>query len=208
MEEPILREEHAIWQGPTYRDALEKWAILGFSHYDRDWSQTDHSCAGLDAKKANFTTQLLTQTVEGACDLRFFRDIAKACGAASLKERQTFWKQVVFFNYLPVCVDAHEIYRTASRTERARANQRFCEVLESCSPDRVFVFSKKAWKLMPATNEEQGSQPLTRLGVSTYEFGTYTADSRKVVACCLQHPTHADHSMLRAGVLAFLEKTR
>lgn len=199
-----MKEEHAIWQGAKYAEAAERWAVLGFSHYDRDWSKPDSSCAGLDAKKANFTTQLLTQTVEGRCDLRFFRDLAKAFGATDLEPRKRFWEQVVFFNYLPTCVDAHEMFRTATKAERERGNARFCQALATYKPDRVFVFSKKAWKLMPKTDEANRGEPSGSLHVSSYEYGTYTIDTHKQLACCLQHPTHADHSLLRQGVLAFL----
>ncbi len=208
MTTSAVREEHAIWEGSGYAVFPEKWAILGFSHYDRDWTQRDRSCGGLDAKKADFTLELLRQTVESGCDLRFFRDIAKACGAADLQERQAFWNRVVFFNYLPACVDASEMYRTATKAEQARGNQRFCEALQRHRPDRVLVFSKKAWKLLPPTDEEKAGQPLTRLGVLSYEAGTYSMDGYKVRACCLQHPTHADHALLRAGVQAFVEQCR
>ncbi len=202
-----MKEEHAIWQGAKYPGTAEKWAVLGFSHYDRDWSKPDSSCAGLDAKKAGFTTQLLTQTVEGRCDLRFFRDVAKAFGAEISEARKRFWEQVVFFNYLPTCVDAREMFRTATKAERERGNVRFCEALATYKPHRIFVFSKKAWKLMPQTEETKAGLPLRRLGVSTYEYGTYTVGGKKLLACCLQHPTHADHSLLRQGVLAFLDRT-
>ena len=199
-----VAEEHAIWQGAHYRQAREKWAIIGFSHYDRDWTQPDRSCSGLDARRADFTLQLLTQTVQGQCDLRFFRDIAKAFGMADREARQSFWNKVVFFNYLPHCVEGHEMYRTATYTERTRANERFREALATYQPHRVFVFSKKAWKLLPPTEEAKAGQPLRPLSVLTYVYGTYTTGTERSLACCLQHPTHADHSLLRRGVSAFL----
>ena len=197
-------EEHAIWQGAHYEQARERWTILGFSHYHRKWTQPDQSCSGLDARRADFTLQLLTQTVQGRCDLRFFRDVAKAFGMADREARQSFWNKVVFFNYLPHCVEANEKYRTATHAERRRANDRFCEALTRYQPHRVFVFSKKAWQLLPPTDEARAAQPLRPLSVLTYVYGAYTTGTGRSLACCLQHPTHADHSLLQKGVTAFL----
>ena len=202
-----MKEVHEIWQGPAYESSPERHAVLAFSHYDREVRQ---KCDGaLDARKADFTLRLLELVTHGKCEVRFFNDLAKLFGWTGARDRQEFWKRVVFFNYLPMCVDGDEIHRGARKEERAPANARFAEVLSERKPDRLFVFSRKSWALLPPREEETaGRVGLRELGVGGFTYGSYCVGGHRTLACGLRHPTRSDHGELRAGVEAFLAVQR
>ncbi len=182
--------EHVVWCGEKYKDSEERICIIGESHY-----------LNKDGRKAD--TPQLTRDVISArknhCEwLRFHLAVEH-----SFREGASLWDTVLFLNFFPRVLtedDKDDLLRRGRNSEIVKdARNRLNRILQAEMPNKLFVFSRKAWKLMPETEEERAGQkelePLTskRRKARKFEHGTYkvldsVGKARSVHAYGLQHP--------------------
>lgn len=178
--------EHRCWLGRSYSAGIDgqRVAICGFSHYSDEGDDPD------------LTNIVLTDVMNGA-RYRFFASIAQAFG---FEDVVSFWPRVLFFNFIPTSVGASaDRYSAGSADQIARGKARVLRLVDERRPDKLFVFSRKAWDNFPPTAEEMRGEPLHgALKWGTYEGG----DGRKTVAIGLRHPQFARADELRAAVTA------
>lgn len=177
--------EHDVWCPDGYLSPGihgQRIAIAGHSHWSDD---PDHP---------GFTRDLLQDVVDGD-RIRFFTSIAHYFGFEDVSE---FWSRALFFNFLPSLVGpGSERYGHGTQEQIAAGTARVTRILESHRPQKLFVFSTKAWHDFPLTEEDQGHLP--RKPFPSWQ--TYLLkDGAPVKACGLRHPQGADLARMTADV--------
>ncbi len=119
-------------------------------------------------------------------------------------DRAAFWSRVMFLNYLPDLVGSGENrYAWGTHDQHDRARARFQRVLDRRRPDKVFVFSMKAWDSMPGFRRaDPGGKPLGGEFPRSFEWGTYDAgsDGHVTAAFGLRHPQGASKDIMMRAV--------
>ncbi|PZU71071.1 MAG: hypothetical protein DI540_01055 [Sphingobium sp.] len=178
--------EHRCWLGGSYNAGIDgqRVAICGFSHYSDEGDDPD------------LTNIVLTDVMNGA-RYRFFVSIAQAFG---FEDAVSFWPRVLFFNFIPTSVGVSaDRYSAGSADQIERGKARVLRLIDEHRPDKLFVFSRKAWDNFPLTVEEMRGEPLH----GALKWGIYERQSgRKTVAIGLRHPQFARAEELRAAVTA------
>jgi hypothetical protein len=185
--------DHEAWVGPLYKVGGlhgQRVAIVGYSHHR----------AAEEEDKNDFTRMVVVGVVGGK-RLSFFTSISNAFAA---EDGPAFWNRVVFFNYLPDCVGTdEERYKPGTPHQIERAKMRFLKIIGETEPQKVIVFSTKAWPMLPPTIEEDRGAPLQSLGpyLPDIHWGTYrTLTGAVVYAFGVRHPQGAPAAPLRAAV--------
>ena len=180
-EQPL---EHREWVGEDYSSGIggQRVAVMGFSH----WGE-------LDEDRACVTEEVIAAVCDGRSHA-FFDQIQRYFGFG---QRAEFWSRVAFFNYLPDLVGTGENRHAWGRQDQHdRARVRFQQILDRRQPDKVIVFSMKAWDSMPAFRPADPSgRSLGRDGEfpRSFGWGTYDAglDGHVTAAFGLRHPQGA-----------------
>lgn len=182
--------EHVEWCPSGFREgglSGQRIAIAGHSHWSDD---PDHD---------GFTDVCLRNVISGEWRISFFTSIARYFG---FEDQATFWPQVMFFNFLPTMVggDLDRFgYGHADQLEAGRA--RVLRILDQHEPDKLFVFSTKAWREFPPTIEDNAkaeAQP-------PHHWHTYeTSSGHRVKAVGLRHPQGADRAEMTAQVQSLM----
>ncbi len=182
--------EHVEWCPDGYRGsglAGQRIAIAGHSHWSDD---PDHDA---------FTDECLRNVISGEWRIAFFTSIARYFG---YEDRATFWSSVLFFNFLPTKAgsgDERFAYGDAGQLEAGRA--RVLRILDHHQPEKLFVFSTKAWQEFPPTLEDAGhATPQPPLFWHSY----VTPNGHCVKAMGLQHPQGANRDAMTARVAALM----
>lgn len=178
--------EHAEWNPRGYREAGlfgQRIAIAGHSHSSDD---PDH---------ADATTDCLTNVISGEWkNIAFFNAIPHYFG---FEDRGAFWSNVMFFNFLPTVVGTRDRkfgYGSPDQLEAGRA--RVSRILDQHKPEKLFVFSSKAWREFPRTLEDQ-----TKTRDQPQSWHTYhTNDGHRVKAVGLRHPQGARRDQITEQV--------
>jgi len=177
--------EHQPWVGPRYKDGIneQRIAILGHSHHASGPED--------DPDSDSATIDCMRHIIAGEWSFKFFNEIQKYFGFDSDPD---LWNRVVFMNYLPERV---EKLRDGGTTDQLdRANKRFLKMLAERKPQKVFVFTKKGWDVLPQSieNEEgsrNGDRPLSP-EFPHFRWCTYKADNQTIYAYALPHPERAN----------------
>ena len=186
--------EHLHWQRTDKSGiAGQHIMIVGYSHY-RKKEDPDH---------AGFTRGAVRKVISGkekkyggamfSAVPSYFGDFA----------REDFWKKVLFFNFVPDSFLDTEKFATARGNQLEVAKKRFNKILGKEMPDKVFVFSRKAWRDCPLTEEEQTGL-CTPLSNGLDNWGTYAINGKKIRACGFRHPMRTDTKKMRSAVQEFL----
>ncbi len=189
--EAPLPLEHLEWVGEEYALGIggQRVAIVGFSH----WGNPEEEREGV-------TQDIVAAVCDGRS--RAFFDHVQHC--FGFDDRAAFWSKVLFFNYLPDLVGTGDNrYAWGTQEQHGRARERFQRILDRRRPDKVFVFSMKAWDSMPPFRP---ADPLAKpLGSGefprSFEWGTYDAGhgGHVTAAFGLRHPQDASMQLtLRA----------
>lgn len=185
--------EHLCWRPHGYDQGIGgmRIGICGYSHYTDD---EDHD---------GLTRDILGDVISGVASYRFFTAIASAFG---YKDVGDFWGRVLFFNFLPSAVgDSSLKFAAASEDENERARARVARILDEHEPDKVFVFSEKAWAAFPKTDEELSgaAAPPGEARDGTYK----TSRGHRVEAFGIRHPQGASAALLREAVSIAMMRT-
>ena len=174
--------EHRCWRPDRYHEGIagSRIAISGYSHYSNE---------GDDAELTNL---VVARVVSGESRYAFFTSVARAFGF----EPSAFWPRVIFFNFVPSIVGSSaDKFAVAGELENERARARVRRLLDEHAPDKLFVFSEKAWAAFPKTDGERAG--LIAKG-ALVKSGTYTTRSgKKVLAAGGRHPQGASANELR-----------
>jgi hypothetical protein len=152
--------EHEPWRGLSYEKGIDsnsqRIAVVGYSHH------------GNEEDTNKFTNNVVCKAIAGKCKLAFFNQIAGYFGSGNIA---VFWNWVLFFNYLPDLIGADDDrYKSGSEDQIERANGRFLRLLQEYVPQKVLVFSTKAWQSMPPTREEEAGRDPCASGRSYLVF--------------------------------------
>jgi hypothetical protein len=186
--------EHKHWPRKSL-EGIDKQhiAIVGYSHYGdlkKDSSTFTHWALGAFMKGKEVGDQ-------------FFPAIQSYFGFDGHPE---FWNYVHFFNFVPQCFAREKKYATADAATKKKAQDRFLRILREETPDKVFVFSRKAWNQCPSTVEEEDNRPCTPLKANPSDnWGTYRLDGHEVRVCGFRHPLYARHADVKRSVQEFLK---
>lgn len=100
-----------------------------------------------------------------------------------------------------------EKYAKGTKAQTQVATKRALGILSEHKPDKVFVFSRKAWIDFPPTDQErvrkQHCTPLIK-GMREPSWGEYTFGGHKTLACGFRHPQFSNGEALRIQVQEFL----
>ena len=183
--------DHKPWKGPLYDSAGingQRIAIVGHSHH-----------GGQDNN--GYTNAAVRDVISGRERYRFFTSIRNCFG---YNDDGDFWNRVLFFNFLPSSVGPDEDrYNRGTAKQVELARERFLRILSDQTPQKVIVFSKKAWSTLPETIEEAlpiGKLNLLEIEGKGCEWGTYPINGHVIVAFGLRHPQGADSALLRKTV--------
>ena len=179
--------DHRPWIGPDFRSAPreQQIAIVGYSHYS---DESDDEGA---------TEKCISCVINGE-RMPFFTKIAGYFGC----DAPAFWSRVAFFNFIPCFVGgSNELYKRGSSEQTEAGKRRVLRLLAEIKPQKVFVFSKKAWWDFPESIESKaGLEPHEPSGWVTYPAG----DGRIALAVGLQHPQWAKSDIQTAAVRSIL----
>lgn len=180
--------EHLPWKGPLYQSGLGgvRVAIIGYSHH-RKPEEPDHS---------NWTIDMMLGVASGTRRDKFFVKVQDYFGRPN---QPNFWNQVLFFNYLTDCVI--DFFGTG---QTGPANNRFKKIISTYLPDKVFVFSRKAWNGLSEEAESPPAQPLGMGLPHTFQSRIYKVNQRVVAAYGLKHPQYAKRDLMRRAVSQIL----
>lgn len=182
--------EHTEWCPREYcRGGLsgQRIAVAGHSHWSDD---PDHEA---------FTDVCLRNVISGEWRISFFTSIARYFG---FDEPADFWPNVLFFNFLPTMVgESGERFDNGRKDQWEAGRARVLRILDQHKPDKLFVFSTKAWQEFPPTIEDatgvEGQPPLYW---HTYEVG----NGHRVKAVGLRHPQGANAELMKAQVASLM----
>ncbi|HEX8302085.1 hypothetical protein [Sphingomonas sp.] len=141
--------EHDPHIGEAYAKSPDRTAIMGYSH----WAQEpDH---------AAFTTQTMRSVIDGKYqDISFFNFIP----AYFREERTYFWNRVMFLNFLPRKIGGPgDRFATGSAEATLAGKERALRLMEVYAPNRLFVFSRKAWEGLPSSLEDAAKVTAQRI---------------------------------------------
>lgn len=189
--------EHIPWQGEEYESGVagQRIAIVGYSHHRK----REHP------DSPSFTEDVVRQVISG--DLKTDSFFPRVPGYFGYDDRAAFWSRVLFFNFLPDCVEDEECYRPGNPSQIARGQERFLRIIREKEPDKVLVFTTKGWRDCPQTREQDAGRARTPLGANfpnNFSWGTYAADHHIIMAFGLRHPQGAIGQLMRDAVQSVL----
>jgi len=185
--------EHTEWVGDRYEGGGldgQRIALVLFSH----WGDVGDDHAG-------FTNDIIRGLMKGererALDMIqfYFAD----------PEPARFWPKVVFFNFIPDMVgDAAGRYGWGTTDQHKRGLARFKRILTEHCPQKIIVFSTKAWGLLDAPCEG-AEQQLGEEFPSTHLWGTFEASGHRALVFKLRHPQGASTALMTRAVRHILK---
>lgn len=177
--------EHTEWNPRGYQEAGllgQRIAIAGHSHWSDD---PDHSA---------FTEDCLRNVISGDWRIAFFTSIARYFG---FEDQLTFWSNVLFFNFLPTKVGTGDERFRDGRDQAEAGRARVLRILNQHQPEKLFVFSTKAWLEFPSTVEDQAK---TEAEPPLHWHTFVTPSMHRVKAIGLRHPQGADYISMTTQV--------
>jgi hypothetical protein len=193
-----MREELFMEHDPWRREIEsglngQHIAIVGYSHYRKE-TEEDHS--GLTNKVMN---DVLTSKQKGDS---FFSTVPTYFDS---NDREDFWRRVHFFNFVPEAFVYGKKYASANKCQIEKARTRFLNTIRELKPDKVFVFSRKAWLAFPEALEERNGHCTALNFDNSDNWGSYDIGCKIVRVCGFRHPLFARGANLRPSVCEFLD---
>jgi hypothetical protein len=190
MREVVVVIEHAAWLGPDYKLSInqQRVAIVGYSHWREEG----------DEDTVEATRECLRQVISGEWNIQFFNQIRNYF---FYEDHGTFWRRVMFFNFLPNCVLRSEKFKRGTDEQITCAQDRFLRLIREQLPDKVLIFTARHWAF-PRTDsvrQQLGSFP-------KFSWGTYRVDDHTAKAFFLRHPQGASGELMRGAVKYVLDE--
>lgn len=134
---------------------------------DEPWIGPDYA-RGLDGLKIAIVGCSRDQRVDDP-EHDFFRSVRKYFGDPPVGE---FWNRVAHFTLMHDGIGVQEV------------KTRFIDMLRETKPDKVLVFSMKAWRLLPPTAEEERGErcPVLAREFLVFSQGTFVVDGKIIGA--------------------------
>ncbi|QYE35239.1 hypothetical protein KZX46_04355 [Polymorphobacter sp. PAMC 29334] len=190
--------QHEPWVGLNYGSGAfngEKIAIVGYSHWDND----------IDTNEK--TKETLAGVATGSTvEIAFFNKIM----GYFKRDDPAFWNEVMFFNFIPNTIGTGDERHDSGTDEQHRLGQaRALALMEEHKPDRVFVFSAKAWRNFPKSIEDLAELQADEIIPEEAEFvrNHYRVEDHVVLAFGLRHPQGAADAIMYPAVAAALRMT-
>jgi len=137
-------------------------------------------------------------------NIAFFKKIPDYFG-----QSLTFWNDVLFFNFLPDIVgDGENRYGSGTTQQIIRGKARFLRLVEQHAPDKIFVFSKRAWRQLPPKAEETKGlecEPISE-EMPSFQRGSYRGPRGSVSVFGLRHPQFARDDEMKQVIKLALER--
>jgi hypothetical protein len=195
---------HNAWvRRREFQDGIngQRIAIIGHSHHD------DPNGSNEPDDDAN-TERTLEHMLSGHPDWQF-RFFDRVLAFFDYNTHAEFWPRVLFMNFLPQRVAG--IYDNGTPDQQQRGRDRFLKVMAEHKPDKIFVFSKKAWSQLPASldrgpDNEYGEYPLGT-AFPQISWCRYRFDNEISYAYGLKHPQYASVAKTRDAVRHILAST-
>lgn len=168
--------QHEPWVGPHYERGIDGARVLvaGYSH----WSDETDS--------EGFTRRQVRLWAAGDEPRPFGPRLRAFFGFDDPAE---FWNSVAFFNTLPRLVGGPEQrFECGDEQQRREVPQRVRDVIASVRPNRIFVFSRKAWRIWPDYTGSLRDGTLRIAEVGEFDAGSYTYPGGEAVAFGFAHP--------------------
>ncbi len=185
--------EHAPWIGASYEAGIggKRVLVVGYSH----WSE--------EADRTDFTQDQVQQWAAGEEPMPFGPRLRTFFGDA---DAFTFWNSIAFFNALPSLVGgADERYADGTPEQIAAIGPLVLRLIAELEPDRIFVFSKKAWKRWPAYTGTLTEHTLLVDEVGAFDAGSYRHGRGEAIAFGFNHPQYSPVAPTRRAVTAALQ---
>ena len=185
--------QHEPWIGSDYEQGVEGARVLvaAYSH----WSA--------EPDTAEFTKREVRAWVGGdepepfGPRLRAFFNIDRP---------DEFWRRIAFFNTLPRLVGGPgDRFAHGDQSQLGEVSQRVLDVIEAVQPDRIFVFSRKAWHIWPDYTGSLKEGTLRIADVGEFDAGTYKHPRGEAVAFGFTHPQFTPVVPTRIAVAAALK---
>ncbi len=167
-------------------------AIVGYSHYRKE---TEKDYPGLTNKVMK---DVLCGKQKGDS---FFSTVPTYFGS---RDRADFWRRVHFFNFVPEAFVYGKKYAAANEDQVKKAGTRFIHIISELKPDKVFVFSRKAWIAFPEAIEEPNGLCTPLNSDKTDNWGSYDIGCKVVRVCGFRHPLFASTQKMQPSVSEFL----
>jgi len=188
--------EHLHWQRKDQSGiAGQHVMIVGYSHYTKK-DDRDHK---------DFTNVAVNEVIygnDGKYGGAMFSSIPRYFG--NYANRGDFWKKVDFFNFVPNSFLDKTKYANANSEQNEIARIRFRRILSEERPDKVFVFSRKAWRSCKDALQEADLNHAPFSYKLDGNWGTFVADGKIIPVCGLRHPMLANAEEMRTAVQSFL----
>jgi hypothetical protein len=191
--------EHLHWQRKD-QSGIEgqHLMIVGYSHYTQK-NDRDHE---------DFTKAAVNKVIYGD-DRKYggamFSSVPRYFG--DFANRGDFWKKVDFFNFIPNSFSDQTKYANANSEQNEIARSRFRRILCEERPDKVFVFSRKAWRACQGTLQKAALDCVILASESDRNWGTFVMDNTIIPVLGLRHPMLANAEKMRAAVQEFLKSS-
>ncbi|WP_375271384.1 hypothetical protein [Sphingomonas sp.] len=188
--------QHEPWVGSNYAVGLDgqKVLIVGFSH----WGE-------LEKDNPMITKEVVSAWARGEENVPFCPRIRSYFGDV---DPSTFWHSVAFANTLPTLVgEADQRYAEGTKEQRDAIPDRAYGLIEQLKPDRIFVFSRRAWSLWPHyTGSLQNGALLVDEG-GEFDAGSYSHEDGEAIAFGFPHPQFTPVEPTKRAVAAALKAT-
>jgi hypothetical protein len=187
--------EHQAWVGSDYERGLggQRVLIAGFSH----WSD--------EPDTIDFTKNQVRSWAAGDEPKPFGVRLRAFFGIDNPAE---FWNGIAFFNTLPTLIGgAIARFADGDEEQRRAVPKRVLGIIGELQPDRVFVFSRKAWHVWPDYTGGLRNGTLRVAGVGEFDAGAYRHSRGEALAFGFSHPQFAAVGPTRTAVSAALSAT-
>lgn len=168
--------QHEPWVGSGYKRGIEGARVLvaAYSH----WSD--------EPDTAEFTKREVLKWA-GGDEPEPFGPRLRAF--FSINRPDEFWNRIAFFNTLPRLVGGpKERFEQGDQNQRREASRRVLDIIDAVQPDRIFVFSRKAWHIWPDYTGSLKNGTLRIADVGEFDAGTYKHPRGEAVAFGFTHP--------------------
>jgi hypothetical protein len=113
-----------------------------------------------------------------------------------------FWEQVIFFNYLPNCVEEEEWIGKGTPEQIMVAKPRFLHLIQKHRPSKVLIFTPKE---KTADFPRPGNKHQSIQGFPKFKWGTYSVGDHSASAFFLRRPRRSDVERPRPVVKHILD---
>ena len=185
--------EHDPWIGPDYGKpgtslGRHRIAIVGYAHFRKAWEDTDR-----------ITIDRISKLISN--DLKM-PSLARVRNCFGFNKHKGFWEQVMFFNYLPNCVEEEEWIGKGTTEQIMVAKPRFLHLIEKHRPSKVLIFT-------PTVRTVDFPRPGSKLQIlqafPKLQWGTYAVGDHRASAFFLRRPRPTDVEWLRPVVKYILD---